>query len=48
MNIEEYRDYCLSLGEDVEERLPFQKFKGGEGVRMFPLYENICICRNKV
>ena len=35
MNIEDYRDYCLSLGDDVEEKLPFQKFKGGEGVLVF-------------
>ena len=35
MNIEQYRDYCLSLGKDVEERLPFQKFKSGEGVLVF-------------
>ncbi len=35
MNIEDYRDYCLSLGADVEERLPFQKFKRGEGVLVF-------------
>lgn len=35
MNIEEYRDYCLSLGTDVEEKLPFQKFKSGEGVLVF-------------
>ena len=27
MNIENYREYCLSLGADVEEKLPFQKFK---------------------
>ena len=27
MNIEAYREYCLSLGEDVEEKLPFVKFK---------------------
>ena len=32
MNIEDYREYCLSLGEDIEEKLPFQKFKNGEGV----------------
>lgn len=25
MNIEDYREYCLSLGEDIEEKLPFQK-----------------------
>ena len=35
MNIEEYREYCLSLGEDIEEKLPFQKFKNGEGVLVF-------------
>ena len=35
MNIEDYREYCLSLSEDVEEKLPFQKFKNGEGVLVF-------------
>lgn len=30
MNVEEIRDYCLSLGKDVEEKLPFVKFKNGE------------------
>lgn len=35
MNIEDYREYCLSLGTDVEEKLPFQKFKNGEGVLVF-------------
>ncbi len=35
MNIESYRDYCLSLGADVEEKLPFAKFKNGEGVLVF-------------
>lgn len=35
MNIEDYRYYCLSMGTDVEERLPFQKFKSGEGVLVF-------------
>ena len=35
MNIEDYRDYCLSLGTDIEEKLPFQKFKSGEGVLVF-------------
>ena len=28
MNIEDYRDYCLSLGSDVEEKLPFTTFYG--------------------
>ena len=32
MNIEDYREYCLSLCADEEEKLPFQKFKSGEGV----------------
>ena len=35
MNIEDYRNYSLSLGEDIEEKLPFQKFKSGEGVLVF-------------
>ncbi|MCR4993907.1 MAG: MmcQ/YjbR family DNA-binding protein [Bacteroidales bacterium] len=35
MNIEDYRDYCLSLGADVEEKMPFQKFKSAEGVLVF-------------
>ena len=35
MNIEDYHEYSLSLGTDVEEKLPFQKFKNGEGVLVF-------------
>jgi predicted DNA-binding protein (MmcQ/YjbR family) len=35
MYIDEYREYCLSLGVDVEEKLPFVKFKNGEGVLVF-------------
>ena len=35
MNIEDYRNYCLSLGDDVEEKFPFTKFKSGEGVLVF-------------
>ena len=35
MNIEDYREFCLSSGVDVEEKLPFQKFKNGEGVLVF-------------
>lgn len=35
MSIEDYREYCLSLGNDIEEKLPFQKFKSGEGVLVF-------------
>ena len=35
MNIEDYRDFCLSLGDDIEEKFPFAKFKNGEGVLVF-------------
>ncbi|MBO4689831.1 MAG: MmcQ/YjbR family DNA-binding protein [Paludibacteraceae bacterium] len=35
MNVEDYRDYCLSLGADVEEKLPFVKFKNGDSVLVF-------------
>ena len=35
MNVEEIQDFCLSLGTDVEEKLPFVKFKNGEGVLVF-------------
>ncbi len=35
MNVEDYRDYCLSLGSDVEERLPFTAFKYADGVLAF-------------
>ena len=35
MNIEDYRNYCLSLGNDVEEKLPFVKFKNGDSVLAF-------------
>ena len=35
MNIEEYRDYCLSLGDDVEEKMPFGAFNYAAGVLVF-------------
>ena len=35
MNIEDYRDFCLSLGEDVEEKMPFTAFHGAGGVLVF-------------
>jgi len=35
MNIEDYRDYCLSLGADVEEKLPFTAFQYASGVLVF-------------
>ena len=34
MNIESFREYCLSLGE-VEEKLPFAKMPGGDTVLAF-------------
>ena len=40
MNIEAYREYCLSLGNDVEEKLPFIKFKNGDGVLVFYVCEH--------
>lgn len=35
MNIEDYREYCLSLGADVEEKLPFTAFHHASGVLVF-------------
>lgn len=35
MNIEDYRDYCLSLGPDVEEKLPFTAFRYAADVLVF-------------
>ena len=35
MNIEDYRDFCLSLGDDVEEKLPFTAFKYASSVLVF-------------
>jgi len=35
MNIEDYRNYCLSLGTDVEEKMPFGAFKYASGVLAF-------------
>ena len=35
MNIEDYCDYCLSLGPDVEEKLPFTSFHNASGVLVF-------------
>ena len=34
-NIEDYRDYCLSLGSDVEEKLPFTAFRYAADVLVF-------------
>ncbi|MCI6551219.1 MAG: MmcQ/YjbR family DNA-binding protein [Prevotella sp.] len=35
MNIESYRDLCLSMGEDVTEKMPFGAFKSAVGVLAF-------------
>ena len=35
MNIEDYREYCLSLGDDVEEKLPFTAFQYASGVLVY-------------
>ena len=35
MNIEDYREYCLSLGADVEEKLPFTAFRYASNVLVF-------------
>lgn len=35
MNVEELRDYCLSLGGDVGEKMPFQAFRAANGVLAF-------------
>ncbi len=35
MNIEDYREFCLSLGDDVEEKLPFTAFHHASGVLVF-------------
>ena len=35
MNIEDYRAYCLSLGADVEGKLPFTAFHHASGVLVF-------------
>lgn len=35
MNIERYREFCLSLGEEVEEKMPFRAFHAAGGVLVF-------------
>ncbi|WP_028896127.1 MmcQ/YjbR family DNA-binding protein [Prevotella sp. HUN102] len=35
MNVEELRDYCLSLSPEVEEKFPFQKFGGAKDILVF-------------
>ncbi|MBR4390759.1 MAG: MmcQ/YjbR family DNA-binding protein [Bacteroidales bacterium] len=44
MNIEAFREYCLSLG-DVEEKLPFAKMPGGDTVLAFYVKgHTFCYC----
>ena len=35
MNVKEIHNYCLSLSANMEEKLPFVKFKNDEGVLVF-------------
>ena len=35
MNVEDFRDFCLSLGDDIEEKFPFGKFHGGDSILVF-------------
>lgn len=44
MNIEEFREFCLSLGE-VEEKLPFAKMPGGDSLLVFYVSgHTFCYC----
>lgn len=44
MNLEEFREYCLSLGE-VEEKLPFAKMPGGDTLLVFYICgHTFCYC----
>jgi len=44
MNIEEYREFCLSLSE-VEEKLPFAKMPGGDSLLVFYVSgHTFCYC----
>ena len=44
MNIEEFREFCLSLGE-VEEKLPFAKMPGGDSILVFYVCgHTFCYC----
>lgn len=38
INVEDLRDYCLSLGDGVEEKMPFGKFQAASEVLVF------CVC----
>ena len=44
MNIEEFREFCLSLGK-VEEKLPFAKMPGGDTLLVFYVCgHTFCYC----
>ena len=44
MNLEEFREYCLSLG-DVEEKFPFAKMPGGDTLLVFYVCgHTFCYC----
>ena len=44
MNLEEFREFCLSLGE-VEEKLPFAKMPGGDSLLVFYVSSHtFCYC----
>lgn len=44
MNIEEFREFCLSLGE-VEEKMPFAKMPGGDTLLVFYVSgHTFCYC----
>lgn len=44
MNLEEFREYCLSLGE-VEEKFPFAKMPGGDTLLVFYVCgHTFCYC----
>jgi hypothetical protein len=41
VNIEDYREDCLLLGDDVEEKLPFTAFHYVCGVLVFYVHGNM-------
>ena len=41
MNIEDFRELCLSLGDDVEEKMPFTAFRYASEVLAFYVHGHI-------
>lgn len=35
IDVEQLREYCLSLGDDIEEKMPFAKFHAASAVLVF-------------